>query len=105
MPGGGLEENETVDQCLLRELKEEMHFSPSQIVIDREIIVMEHIFQDNGIQYHEINLVKNVFLSTNQIQSYEGHILFEKVDLCDLNKYDIRPRKIKDYLIQKYVIS
>ncbi len=102
LPGGGLEEFETINDCIIREFKEEMNINSNQIIIDNNMKIIEHIFESEEQRFHEINILKNVFINANQIFSIENHIEFEEISLKDLKLYNILPVKIKDYLINQF---
>lgn len=102
LPGGGLEEGETINQCIVRELQEETNIKESEILINKNIETIEHIFEDKGIKYHEINLVKNVYVTTGLIKSQEDHLEFEEVSLKELGTYKLLPEKIKKYILTQF---
>lgn len=101
LPGGGLEEGETINQCIIRELQEETNIKENEVLINKNIETIEHIFEDKGVVYHEINLVKNVYVATEVIQSRENHLEFEEVPIKKLNTYKLLPEKIKNYILRQ----
>lgn len=102
LPGGGLEEGETINQCIVRELKEELDINPNEILIDKNTDIIEHIFESNGTKYHEINLIKNVYINVEYIKSCEDHIAFEEINLEKLKDYNLLPLKIKNAILEKF---
>ncbi|MBN2899898.1 MAG: NUDIX domain-containing protein [Clostridia bacterium] len=49
LPGGGLEENETLEDCLVREFREEISM---EIEIDRKISVLSYFFYSTTYDQH-----------------------------------------------------
>lgn len=99
LPGGGLEEGETINQCIIRELQEETNIKENEVLINKNVETIEHIFEDKGVVYHEINLIKNVYVTTDVIKSRENHLEFEEVEIKELNTYKLLPEKIKSYIL------
>jgi ADP-ribose pyrophosphatase YjhB (NUDIX family) len=102
LPGGGLEDGETINDAIYREFSEEMGLSKDVIRIEPEISVFEHIFEDDGKKHHEINLVKRVHILTEYIKSTEDHIRFEKVKMSDLKSKNILPTPIRNWMLDLF---
>lgn len=48
-PGGKLEEGETLEECLERELKEELEI---EVIVEEQILVNEHEYPNKNIRLH-----------------------------------------------------
>lgn len=80
-PGGKVEENESIEECLFRELKEELNI---EITIDSHFYTEKHRYPD-GFEF-EIH-----FFIINKFSGIVLNKVFEKIEwsfLRDLDKYD-----------------
>ena len=83
-PGGKLEKGETLPECLVRELMEEMQL---------EINVGEH-FIDSQYEYDFCTNIFHAFWATCQskhIPAVLEHEQYKWVELCELKQYDFAP--------------
>lgn len=79
-PGGKLEPNETVDQALVREIKEELNLEVQQ---SRDLITIWHDYPDRRVCLH----VRKVSLYHGVASSVEGQEIIW-ADITSLNDYD-----------------
>ncbi len=104
LPGGRVEELESSEAAIIRELREEMNFN-AQVKL---IKTVESFFVFQNKKYHEL---ANYFVVTkinspgifNQSEfiGNEPKDYFKWVDLHKLNEIDLRPDKIKQIIINQ----
>jgi len=85
-PGGKIEDGETPEQCLAREIKEELNL---------EILVTKH-FLDNVYEYESGTIVLKCFFAQVVAGKLElnVHAKAQWVGLSDLLNYDLAPADI-----------
>ena len=107
LAGGGLEIGETLNQCTTRELNEEIGIAESDITIhDGILLAIENQgYDSNGNFLYGIEVVKRVDINTDDINSQEDLIDFEKVKIADLPNTKLYPEVIKNWVINTFGTS
>ncbi|MFA6524939.1 MAG: NUDIX domain-containing protein [Patescibacteria group bacterium] len=102
LPGGHLEFGETLEDCLRREIKEEMGVEIKSMEFLKQF---ENIYDVHGIKHHEINLVHKVSLSienTEEVKAQEDHISFTWVEIEKMKDVKMLPPVIHQYLVEYF---
>jgi 8-oxo-dGTP diphosphatase len=113
LPGGHIEENESEEEALVREVKEETNL---KIQIDKRLWSLFNQFDDT--EYHVFFVTKfsgNLKLGGPELEksSKDNVFLLEWHDLKDVEKLNLVPkllktkiitRQIKNYLNKKYLL-
>ena len=96
-PGGHIDFEESAEQALKRELKEELHIS----VRDPQFIgTVENIYIEDGQKHHEINLVFSAKVDKIKTDSKEDHIGFKLIDIKKFSKTKIYPIALKKAILK-----
>ena len=95
-PGGGLELGETLNECLVRELKEEV----GATVVDFEFLFLhENFILFEGEYLHGLELYCELKLNSDEIRQQPGEKEFLWVELESLGRIDIRPVQVRDLIV------
>ena len=107
-PGGGLELGETLNECLVRELKEEV----GATVVDFEFLFLhENFILFEGEYLHGLELYCELKLNSDEIRQQPGEKEFLWVELESLGRIDIRPVQVRDLIVDdtyrevRYLVS
>ncbi|PIY96934.1 MAG: hypothetical protein COY66_02060 [Candidatus Kerfeldbacteria bacterium CG_4_10_14_0_8_um_filter_42_10] len=102
LPGGHLEYGETLEECLKREIKEEVG---AVVKTSRFMETFENFFKWRGENHHEINLLYEVTLKTvnpEKIKCQESHISITWLAVSAIPKSRLLPASIHQYLIKYF---
>jgi 8-oxo-dGTP diphosphatase len=107
-PGGGLELGETLNECLVRELKEEV----GATVVDFEFLFPhENLILFEGEYLHGLELYCELKLNSDEIRQQPDENEFLWVEVESLGRIDIRPVQVRDLIIDdtyrevRYLVS
>lgn len=96
-PGGHVDFEESAEQALKRELKEELHISVRKFEF---IGTVENIYIEDRQKHHEINLVFSAKVDKIKTCSKENHIGFELIDVKKFSKTKIYPIALKKAILK-----
>ncbi len=95
LPGGHVENGESAKEALKRELREELGIK--NIDISSFVGICENLFVHHKDKLqHEVNIIFEVNLPTDDIKSKEDHIEFIATKEKDLKKQIILPEGIQE---------
>lgn len=96
-PGGHVEYGEDTKKALAREIKEELGINIKKASF---IGGSEHLFTEDGIKHHEINLIYHVRIDKLDIESKEDHLQFFLFDKKQLVEENILPKVLKQAILK-----
>lgn len=107
-PGGGIKLGETLQECMVRELEEEV----GATVADFQFLFLhENFILFEGEYLHGLELYSELKLGSDEIRQQPGENEFLWLDVEKLGKVDIRPVLVRDRIIDgtyrdvRYLVS
>jgi 8-oxo-dGTP pyrophosphatase MutT (NUDIX family) len=107
-PGGGLELGETLQECMVRELNEEV----GATVVNFEFLFLhENFILFEGEYLHGLELYCELKLSSDEIRQQQNENEFLWLELERLGQVDIRPVLVRDRIVDgtyrdfRYLVS
>lgn len=98
LPGGHIDNGESSREALIREIHEEIGDIGQKI--SSFIGISENIFQyDEGSLQHEINIIFEVDVSREEVESQRDHIEFVTIRSKDIKDTKILPEEIKEGIL------
>ena len=95
-PGGRIELGETLEQCITREIDEEI----GATVLDFEFLfLLENFFVFEGEAIHGIELFCEVRLKSDEVESQLAGCEFPWLEVAALSDADLRPTVVRDRII------
>jgi len=101
LPGGHLEFGETAEECLRRELKEELDAKVASL---KFLTYLDNYYTKDKIDHQEINLLFEVKLDAKEsfkLTSQEGHISIKWLNFNKLIAIHLLPGNIQKFLVNK----
>lgn len=100
LPGGHVEFFDSLETTLYKELEEEIGIKKEELTNVTFINHLEKMYGEGGQKRHELNMVFSAELTTSrEINSLEDHIVFDWVNISDIQTSYILPEGIKQYLM------
>lgn len=108
--GGRVAIGENSEEALKREMMEELG---KEVEVTGYITTIENLFEMNGSKYYEILFTHNIefkdeedkkILETMQNKEGKEYLRYEWIDINEIDKYDLRPKAIKNMLKEKQYI-
>lgn len=98
LPGGHVEFDESAAEALAREMLEE---TGTPCTVGDLLLSTENRFTSHkGKRHHEITLVFSAAVPVDaKVRSLESDLTFEWIRIEDLDRYDLRPAGVRDWLL------
>ncbi|QKT05535.1 NUDIX hydrolase [Mycoplasma sp. OR1901] len=103
LPGGKVGFGESFEECIKREIKEELNLDIKSL---KEFCLYQGFFFNQYVKkdYHEVSMYYLIetevqpWFEQEDVYFYEGErkLVFKWVDINELNKYNVLPKKIVD---------
>lgn len=98
MPGGHIENGESAKEALTREIHEEIGDIGQKIM--SFMGVSENIFEHENALQHELNIIFEVKVSQEEVESRKNHIEFVTIKGKNIEKTQILPIEVKEGLLE-----
>ena len=94
--GGGVEVNETLRECIARELREE---TDAAIAAARYLFVLENFYPHGAETRHALEHYFEIDLVREQVTPTRGGVTFRWTPIDRLREIDLRPVVVRDSII------
>ena len=95
-PGGGIELGETLQECISREMDEEI----AATVLDFEFLfLVENFIPFEGEYLHGIELYCEIKLESDEVKSQLDGYEFPWLEVATLGEVDLRPTIVRDRIV------
>ena len=95
-PGGGIEIGETLQECIAREMNEEIG---AEILDFEFLFLVENFVLFEGEYLHGIELYCEIKLGSDKVESKLDGYEFRWVEVAQLSGLDLRPTIVRDRII------
>lgn len=93
--GGGVELNETLQECIAREIAEE---TDAHITGSRYLFVVENFFDHEDRTMHSLEHYFQIDLDRQNVRSKSDEVTYQWLPITGLGDVDLRPNGVRDVI-------